>query len=111
MIRQWLTNSLLIGMAIAFLYHVMLLFKWQLLIQEPNKWILSAEVALFVGCIILGLYNMVSLFKEDDMKCQTRIWKCSNCGKRIRGSWKLIGARYYHPRCQTFAKRIYPLIT
>jgi len=64
MIRQWLTNSLLIGMAIAFLYHVMLLFKWQLLIQEPNQWILSAEVGLFVGCIILGLYNMVSLFKE-----------------------------------------------
>jgi len=60
-----MTNALLAGLAIAFLVHFGLIVKYdQVLIQEPNPWILATEVALFVGCLALAAYNLVRLNKE-----------------------------------------------
>ena len=32
--------------------------------------------------------------------------RCSNCGKKIKGSWKLVGDRYYHLECEPFCKGV-----
>lgn len=56
--RRRATNLLLAGLAIAFLSHLGLILKHkQLIIQEPNLWIIGIESVFFLGCIWLAWYN------------------------------------------------------
>ena len=59
------TNILLIAWCTAFLVHFcMIAVQGQVLIQEPNPFILGYEIAIVVASIGFGIYNLVK-FRRD----------------------------------------------
>lgn len=60
--RRSLTNLLMMGLALAFLVHFGLIVAYgTVVIQEPNVIMLSLEIVLLVGIVILGIYNFIDL--------------------------------------------------
>ena len=58
--RDWITNVLLIGQAIAFLWFLgQIAYYGNVLIREPNPVILIYEIALVTGIIALGVANII----------------------------------------------------
>lgn len=59
-LRDYFTNVLLIGQAIAFLWVFSLMARYGVVrIHEPNLTILILEIALFTGIIAFGIANIV----------------------------------------------------
>lgn len=64
--RYWVTNCILIGMAVCFLIHFSLIAVYkQLLIDEPHTVILGLEMALMVGVISLGIFNIINYLRLE----------------------------------------------
>ena len=64
-LREFFTNSLLIALAIAFLAHFSLIAKYkQVLVQELNLSMLTAEITLFIVIIGLGVFNIIKLLRR-----------------------------------------------
>ena len=64
--REYFSNTIIIGMATAFLVHFCLIAKYgQQLIQEPNFAILVAEITLMIGFIAFGISGIMKYFKKN----------------------------------------------
>ena len=60
--REWLTNTIIIGLSIAFLLHFGLIaIHGAILIQEPNLYILIAEMVMMICFITFAIYNMTKI--------------------------------------------------
>ena len=60
--REWLTNTIIIGLSIAFLLHFSLMAIYgKILIQEPNHYILITEMVMMIGFIAFAIYNMTKI--------------------------------------------------
>lgn len=63
--REYFSNVLIIGLAMAFLVHFCLIAKnGQQIIQEPNLAILVAEITLMIGLIAFGFSGIVNYYKK-----------------------------------------------
>jgi len=57
--RQFFANLILIALASAFLFHLIVLgIHGEILVVEPNTTIWVAELALVAGCLIFGFINL-----------------------------------------------------
>jgi len=63
--REVITNSVLLGLAIAFLVHFCLIAYYkQILIQEPSLLILITEMTGLVAIILFAMLNLNKTVKE-----------------------------------------------
>lgn len=63
--REWMTNILLLSLAIAFLVHLALIAIYGgVVIQEDNALILWLEVAAMVAITALAIYNLVKMIRR-----------------------------------------------
>ncbi len=63
--REVITNVMLIISSVAFLWHLSYIAIWEkVIINEPNKLILSLEMVLMVGFIIFAYLNIINWFKR-----------------------------------------------
>ena len=63
--REYFSNTIIIGMATAFLVHFCLIAKYgQQRIQEPNFAILVIEMTLMIGFIAFGISGIVQYFRK-----------------------------------------------
>lgn len=64
--RQILTILFMTGLALAFLVHFCLIaLLGDILIQEPNRLILIAEIATMVAIAWFGVANFIKVIKES----------------------------------------------
>lgn len=65
--REYFSNAIIVGLAMAFLVHFCLIVKYgQYTIQEPNLAILVAELTLMIGFIAFGILGIVNYLKKAD---------------------------------------------
>ena len=65
--REYFSNAIIIGLAMAFLVHFCLIAKYgQQTIQEPNFAILVAEITLMIGLIAFGILGIVKYYKQEN---------------------------------------------
>ena len=63
--REWMTNAFLLGLALAFLVHlIMIAVRGQMTIAEPNPLILGLEIAAMVGLMTFAILNMVRIARR-----------------------------------------------
>ena len=72
-LREYFSNAIIIGLAMAFLVHFCLIAKYgQQTIQEPNLAILGAEITLMIGLIAFGVSGIVKYYKEIVKSCRNK---------------------------------------
>lgn len=58
--RWWLTNGVMIGLALAWLYPFYLIARYgKFIVGEQSHLILAGEMALFLAIIALGIVNII----------------------------------------------------
>jgi len=63
--RYFITNVVLLGMAIVFLYHFGLIWIYgEFLIKEANLAVLVAETLFIVEIIVLGIFNIIDFVRR-----------------------------------------------
>lgn len=63
--REWMTNAFLLGLALAFLVHlIMIAVRGQVTIAEPNPLILGLEIAAMIGIMTFTIINMVKIARR-----------------------------------------------
>ncbi len=63
-LRWWMTNAIMLGMAIAFLVHFGFIVMYKTLtIQEPSLIILSLEIAGLVAIVVFAFLNLIKFFR------------------------------------------------
>ncbi len=63
-LRWWMTNAIMLGLAVAFLVHFTKIALYgRMIIQEPNLIILSLEIAGLVAVVIFAFLNFIKLWR------------------------------------------------
>lgn len=64
-LRWWMTNAIMLSMAIAFLVHFGFIVMYKTVtIQEPNEVILSLEIASLVAIVVFAFLNFIKLARR-----------------------------------------------
>jgi len=65
--KQWITNFIVIGLALAFLVHFTMIAMWgQVLIQEPNTIILVLEIVGLIVIMGFAISNLVHIARRGN---------------------------------------------
>ncbi len=63
-LRWWMTNAIMLGLAVAFLAHFSSIVRYgSVTIQEPNPIILSFEIAGLVAVVVFAFLNFIKLWR------------------------------------------------
>ena len=65
-LRWWITNTIMLALAIDFLYLFSLIARYgEIICQEPDGVILSLEIASAVAIVVLAFLNYIKLARRS----------------------------------------------